>query len=231
MVTLAAPPLPVFRTHLRHAVSDTLRRVAAFEGHVYNMRGPVLTRAMLPAARVYVLNDTRSNNSIVHDIGDFDGQLTLRVQLIVEDRRDDPEAADRLDRLCLMAETALLTAPDERINLRRVPSIDTTIDFDVQGELRTVVATIDFTVAYTDCFELVIPDELRSIGVRLDFIDPPADPNTGSPPAGVPGGYRGGYPGPDGRIEAAFDIDVTPTVWDGPDELTDWDDGRTTWPQ
>jgi hypothetical protein len=46
------------------------------------------------------------------------------------------------------------------------------------------------------------------VRLHVDVIDPAADPNTGEPgtPPNVEGGYPGGYPGPDGRVEAEFEV-------------------------
>ena len=198
-------PLLLYRAVLRHKVADTLNALEAFRGHVFNMRSIKLTRRMLPAVRIATLRDNRVNASQAHDIGNMDGELILRLDVTVEDR-SDPATADQLDFLCCLAETALLSDPSIRRDIRYVASIDTTIELNAEGELRTANAALEYAIRYTDCFALVIPDELKTIRWRLDFIDPIADPNTGSPPAGVPGGYPGGFPGPDGRIEAAFEV-------------------------
>lgn len=200
-------PPELYRTRLRAATAEILGDLDAFDGHVFNMRSPPMRRNLLPAVRIFNFQDNRSNASTFHDTGDFEGRLTLRIQVIVEDN-SDPHVSDRLDWLCWLVETALLSDPRFRRDLRRVESIDTSIDLDVAGELRMATASMDFLVHYADCIELVIPDELKRIRFRLDFIDPPADPNTGPPgtPPNVEGGYRGGFPGPDGRIENEFEV-------------------------
>jgi hypothetical protein len=214
-------PPELYRTRLRTAVTKLLSELQAFHGHVYNMRTPVMRRDMLPAVRVFTLQDSRVNSAAAHDIGVLDGTLTLRIQVIVE-QPADPKLSDNLDWHCWLAETALLSDPKVRRELRCINSIDTSIDLDVQGEMRTATATMDYDVRYNDCFELVLPDELRTLHFNLDFIDPPADPNTGPPgtPPNVEGGYPGGYPGPDGRIENQFEVTFPTDAQDDPPELT-----------
>lgn len=200
------PPL-LYRTVLRRQVAETLDRLDAFGGHVYNMHSIVLRRDLLPAVRITTLSDNRTNTSLAHDVGTLDGELVLRLDITVQDR-GDLQLAEQLDYLCWLAETALLSDPAIRRDIRYVASIDTDIELNAEGELRTANAALEYAIRYTDCFELVFPDELRTLKWRLDFVDPLADPNTTSPPADVPGGYPGGFPGPDGRIEAEFEVDL-----------------------
>ncbi len=59
--------------------------------------------------------------------------------------------------------------------------------------------------------DLAALPNLEKIDVRIDMIDPAADPNT--PPVTDPenGGYAGGAPGPDGRIEHEASL-IIPTT-------------------
>lgn len=198
-------PFGLERTQVRADVTALLGQITNFGGRIYNMRMPPLRRDMLPCVSVFVPNDTRAAMTAGHHIGDFDGTLTLRLVVVAEDGAD-PGAADQLDWLCCLVETALLATHRGRAILPAVNGIETSIDLDVQGEMRTATATIDLAVPYAECFEVLHTDQLRNLNVRLDFIDPAADPNTGSPPADVPGGYIGGFPGPDGRIEYQFEV-------------------------
>lgn len=61
----------------------------------------------------------------------------------------------------------------------------------------------EFSREYADLQAL---QDLQSVSVQIDMVDPAADRNT--PPVTDPelGGYAGGSPGPDGRIEHQIDI-------------------------
>ncbi|QQR69113.1 MAG: hypothetical protein IPI58_09900 [Alphaproteobacteria bacterium] len=58
--------------------------------------------------------------------------------------------------------------------------------------------------------DLAALGDLEEVRIKMDMIDPAADPNT--PPVTDPelGGYHGGYPGPDGRIEHETRIPLPP---------------------
>jgi hypothetical protein len=217
------------RARIRAQTASVLVALAPFKGNVFNARNPPLRRDLLPAVRIYNDADTRTNQSTTQDIGWFDGDMTLTVQIIVE-AGADPAVADRLDILCALAEQALMANNDWRKLAPIVNSIETTIDLDVQGELRTATAIMHMSLRYADCIDREFPDDLLSIALSLDFIDPPADPNLADTrPPDDPNNYPGGYPGPDGRIEvkAVFAF-PTNTTWD--DETTEWDNATTEWP-
>lgn len=195
------------RTRIRARSTEVLAMLPPFAGHIFNARSPVLRRDLLPAVRVYADRDTRLNASANQDIGWFEGELALTVQVIV-DAGADPEVNDTLDTLCALVETALLTDPDWRRMAPMVGSIETDFTQDDQGELRTAIATMTMALTYADCIQREFPDDLRRVRMRLDFVDPPADPNTEGHPTEPPDGYPGGYPGPDGRVEVEFEVDL-----------------------
>jgi hypothetical protein len=219
-------PLIPIRSKIRARATELLAGLAAFEGHVFNARNPPLRRDLLPAARVYVDRDNRVNQSQSQDIGFYLGEMTLTVQVIVE-AGSDPTTADRLDQFCALAEYALLTDQVWRKLVPRVDGLETDITLDSQGELRTAIGTINIACRYADCMVPVFADDLKTMRIQLDFIDPPADPNLVGHPTDPPDGYPGGYPGPDGRIEIEAEFNLSPTDWD--DGATDWEDGDTDW--
>jgi hypothetical protein len=73
-----------------------------------------------------------------------------------------------------------------------VSEILTEYDYREAGETNQAAALITFEIQYTDKYEPRIVNNLESIHVDVDVISPAADP----------------LPGPDGRIEASFDVDI-----------------------
>ena len=191
-------PLP-FLTKLRQ---ETVSRLATIPGvfrGVYDSRLPQIKRELLPAIRVYTAS---SSEGLSISIPEFRSRASLVIQIICEDVTD-PALAERVDRYCDIIKGRLLSDGAWLQIFERVLSIETEVDRTVEGEWRLTTATLSFTLQYTEVWEPYIPDWLESVHIKVDVIDPAADPNTGEPgtPPNVEGGYPGGYPGPDGRIE------------------------------
>jgi hypothetical protein len=156
----------------------------------------------------------------------------LTVQITVE-AAADPAASDLLDLYCEAVEIKLMQSQAWLCNVSLIPSIDTLFESDVQGEMRTTTASITFTMKYLPAGITGIPvitdsngdplGDLESVMLRIDAIDPAADPNTAGHPTDPPDGYPGGYPGPDGRIEMSAVFILNPATG------TDWDLGMTPW--
>lgn len=224
-------PLPI-RSQIRARATELLGVLPPFKGHVFNARNPVLRRDLLPAVRIYVDRDQRTSElNAQHMLGMFTGTMGLIVQVVCE-AGADPATADNLDQYCALVETALLS--DGKF-LKLAPvcdAIETTVDLDVQGEYRTAIGTMEFALRYSDCVTRVFDDDLLTIRLKLDLVDPPADPNTAGHPTEPPDGYPGGYPGPDGRIELEAEWSVNGRPWDEeePEGPSTWDDGKSTWP-
>jgi len=176
-------------------------------GHVFNARGVPLRRDLLPAVRIFCDADTRTAANQAHALGWFIGDMQLKVQ-IVSEAPSDPTAADRSDQYCALVEAALLSDAAWLQLVPQVNGIETTVELDGEGEQRTVTATLDWSIRYQDCVQRDFPDDLKTILLELDFIDPPADPNTAGHPTEAPDGYPGGYPGPDGRVEVRVQLDL-----------------------
>lgn len=192
------PPVP-YLTKMRQGTVERLASLPVFKG-VYDSRLPQLKRELLPAVRVYTTSQNMVGLSL--SIPDFRTTAHLLVQIVCEDITD-ALIAERIDRYVEIVKARLLTDGEWLQLFERVLSIDTDVERNIEGESRLTYATLDFAVQYTCAWETYVPDWLESLDIRVDVIDPAADPNTGpfGTPPNVEGGYRGGYPGPDGRIE------------------------------
>lgn len=203
-----AMPVP-YLTTLRQETVRRLAELSAFP-RVYDSRLPQLKRELLPALRVYTNSASHQGRSL--SIPDFKTTAHLIVQIVCEDITD-VTIAERIDVYCELVKNRLLCDGKWLQLFERIATIDLEIDRSVEGEWRLTTATLDFGFEYSCSFEPVVPDWLLAVHMKVDVIDPAADPNTGEPgtPPNVDGGYPGGYPGPDGRIEVeATFINPTP---------------------
>jgi hypothetical protein len=182
---------------LRQETVERLSQVPLFR-RVFDSRQPQLRRDMLPAVRIYTAA-TAQGLSI--SIPEFRVTENLVVQIVAEDITDARSAA-RVDLLCEAAKERLLCDPKWLVLFERVLSIDTEIERNIEGESRTTIATLTFSLQCTEAYEPVIPDRLEKIKVDVDVIDPAADPNIR-------------FPGPDGRIEVAAQFEFTPDQSEG----------------
>jgi hypothetical protein len=202
------PPVP-FITKLRQETVARLVDLGIFR-NVYDSRLPQMKRELLPAVRIYTNSANQLGRSI--SIPDFLTTAHLLVQIICEDTTD-AAIAERMDVYCEVVKGKLLCDGKWLQLFERVATIDTEIERTVEGEWRLTTATLDFGLQYSCAYEPVVPDWLQTVHMKVDVIDPAADPNTGEPgtPPNVDGGYEGGYPGPDGRIEVdATFVNPTP---------------------
>lgn len=167
---------------------ETVLRLAGLPAfrRVFDTRQVQLRREMLPAVRVYT-SATAENLSI--NIQQYRTTVQLVVQITAEDVTD-PGNAELIDTLCLAVKARLLSDTTWLLLFERVLSIDTTLENNVEGESRTINATLTFALQESEVYDPVIPDWLEDVRLNVDVFRPAADPNVQ-------------YPGPDGRIEIA----------------------------
>jgi hypothetical protein len=188
-------PLP-FLTELRQQTISRLKTLPGIFRDVYDSRLPQLKRGMLPAVRVYT---AASSQGLSISIPEFRSTAQLIIQIIAEDGAD-PALAERMDRYADIVKARLLSDGVWLQLFERVLSIESEYDRTVEGEWRMTTVSLTFGIQYTEVWEPLVPDWLETVAIKVDVIDPAADPNTGNP------GYPGGYPGPDGRIEIAATV-------------------------
>lgn len=175
--------------------ADALARLLAADTaageHVFASRVTPYLIKDLPALCVYTLSD-RGTSGDAAQVPEFATITTLTVEARVahEDGWDDA-----LDSLCEEVEAALLEAGDFVGQFDRVAAFNTAVSFDDGGEHPLALAVMTFDLAYTMTYAPRVTDALEAVGLRVDVIDPAADPNIS-------------YPGPDGRIEAGADWNI-----------------------
>lgn len=174
---------------LRQETVHRLAEMSASFRNVYDSRQVQLRRSMLPAVRVYT---SASAENLSINIQHYRVTTRLVVQIIAEDT-NDPANAERVDDLCRQARMRLLTDPSWLGLFERVLSIDTALENNVEGESRTIIATMTFSLQETEVYEPVIADWFEKLRIGVDVYRPAADPNVR-------------YPGPDGRIEIAGNL-------------------------
>lgn len=181
----------------------------------------------LPALGVYTLAE-RGAPFGTNQMGPVQLRMScdLSIDVLIELPTDDTltpdgrlrlDTATPLDLLCEQVMNALLPVPSW-VNLSEgVERWERRTVLGPVGETdrRTAAATITITLNDSCIYEPVITDQLDTIVVGIDVIDPAADPNTTGHPTEPPPHYPGGYPGPDGRIEVDFTIPPpgSPPLW------------------
>jgi hypothetical protein len=213
--TVAPLPLP-FLSRLRQETVARLATLSPIFREVYDSRLPQIKRELLPCVRV---TTHASSVGLSISIPDFRSTASLVIQIICEDITD-AALAERIDRYCDIVKGRLFGDPVWLQIFERIIGFETEIERSVEGEWRLTTATLTLALQYSEVWEPYVPDWLETIKLNVDMIDPAADPNTGPPgtPPNVEGGYVGGYPGPDGRVEAGFQVENTdpPEGWPYP---------------
>lgn len=173
---------------------ETVRRLAEVPGirRVLDSRQVQLRRSMLPAIRVYT---SASATNLSMNIQQYQTIISLVVQVIAEDVTDADNAA-LVDELCFAVKDRLLRDVKWLMLFERVLSFDTAVEFNSEGDSRTVIGTITFEIQESEVYEPIVEDDFLGGRIDVDVIRPAADPNVK-------------YPGPDGRIEvgASFEFD------------------------
>ncbi len=182
-----------FRTDLRLLTIDVLAAAAIVPaGHIHDSRPVPTERYELPALSVFTLATRGEGESALQTAPEFDTRITLTIEVGLDGASDKTVAAEA-DQLCERVTEVLLCSPRWLQKVQGVPSYASEVKLNAQTDRRTAGGTVTFELAIHEVFEPVIADELRSVHIDVDVIDPAADPNIK-------------YPGPDGRIEARLDI-------------------------
>jgi hypothetical protein len=174
----------LFRTAIREVTVQQLREQGRFH-RVFNARAPNVTRADLPAMKIWTPFDNGENLSI--GVPEMRGTLTLILQVVIEGTEDEKNART-VDDLC---ESVLHLLLEDGVWLRfmnRVLTVETDIESNTEGEMRTVVATITLSLQYGDIYVTRIIDYLDRAHVTVPL---PGQPET-----------------PDGKPDQAVEFDV-----------------------
>jgi hypothetical protein len=167
----------LFRTHIRRVTVDRLRTLGLFES-VFDARSPVIVREQLPCCKVWTPSEGGDNLSI--GVPEIRGVCDLIVQIVVEGVQDE-EVTARSDDLCERVALFLIEDPMWQVQFERLLALNTEIETNAEGELRTVTATMSFSLQYNYLYITRIPDNLETMDV---VVVPPMQPDG---PAGEPG--------------------------------------------
>ena len=147
----------------------------------------------LPAASVWTLASTETGQSPFMTVLDFPTTITLTIELGMDGISAGQLAADLDDKAGDVVET-LLCDNDWLSHLEGIESIVTSIKPNSEGDKRLITAEIEIACVVRPVYQPRVDDDLKTVGIKVDVIDPIADPNLK-------------YPGPDGRIEFVVQID------------------------
>jgi hypothetical protein len=168
----------MFRTHIREVTATQLRALGRWH-RVYNARQPVITRDDLPCCKVWTPDDGGENIGIRGGPPHTRPVCSLVVQIIIAGVEDEANAR-LIDDLCEAAINHLVEDPFWLRRFNMINDISTTIESNTEGEQRTVVATITFSIEYEVIYEPRIPDYLDTSHYTLPV------PGQPTPPAGEP---------------------------------------------
>ena len=169
---------------------------------VFNSRVYPVSPTQCPALNVFTPSHEGKNETQVASVPSFDYDLRLRVDLhvaAIDDWADDAdEYAEEISQ-AIMADVDFLAT----LGISYFAWHNTTIQASGDGDMPIATVMIDFGMNFGWDYPVTIADNLETIAMNVDAIDP-ADANTGH--EDDEGGYAGGSPGPDGRNEAVVEI-------------------------
>jgi hypothetical protein len=167
----------LFSTHIREATVEQLTRLGLFQT-VFNAREPVIVREQLPCCKVWTPREGGDNLSI--GVPELRSTVDLVIQIVIEGNFDD-DNAQRIDEMVERVMLYLVEDPNWLVRFERLLSLETAIETNTDGEMRTVTATMTFVLQYAYIFITRIVDRLDTLDTT---VAPPEQP-TG--PAGEPG--------------------------------------------
>jgi hypothetical protein len=180
------------RTEIRTATAGLLAGATDAGSRVFRRRMAPIPAPEPPFLLVYAAGEAASGDegmSAPH----FQHDLTLTIEATVNGT--DEAAEDALDALCGQVLDRLLTDPSWVRSWSRIVAVNTSSVPAADDD--RLVAKVDIVGRFHTVWEPVLGDELASVGLKVDAIDP-ADPNA------APEG------GPDGRIEIGGGVVLPP---------------------
>jgi hypothetical protein len=164
----------MFRTMLREVTALQLRGLGRWH-KVFNARQPLTVRDDLPYIKIWTPDD--GGDGIGIRGGPYHGRPTcdLTIQIVIEGAEDE-ENALLLDEMCEAVIHHLVESPTWIQHFNQITSINTTIESNTEGEMRTLFATITMAIEYEEVFVTRIPDTLDRLQVTLPIPGQPTVP-------------------------------------------------------
>jgi hypothetical protein len=162
----------LFRTAIRRVTAAMLTELGRFH-KVFNARAPVITRDDLPCLKLWTPDDAGENLSI--GAPELRGTCSLILQIVIEGTEDEANA-ETADDLCESVVHLLLEDSIWLNFMSRVLTVDTAIESNTEGEMRTINATITITLQYGDIYTTRILDYLDTQHYTLPIPGQPEPP-------------------------------------------------------
>lgn len=166
----------LFRTHIRDVTAAQIEALGLFTT-VFNARAPIIVREQLPCCKIWTPSENGSNLSI--GVPELRQSTTLIIQIVLEGTQD-VENQRYLDELCEAVVLHLVEDPTWLVRFERLLSMGTEIETSIDGEMRTVTATITMEIQYNLLFITRVPDLLQKLNMGVVVGDP--DPAPGNAP-------------------------------------------------
>jgi len=163
------------------------------EKHFFDTLETPLERNELPAIAVSTLTSSEEGQDPFMTDLDFTASVDLTIEVAMDGKSDGQLISD-LDDKCDAVKEWLLSDSAWLRPIQGIKSVVTTIQTNALTDKRTAIGTIKMDVTVRAIYQPRVPDDLKSVRIKVDVIDPIADPNLH-------------YPGPDGRIEAELRIE------------------------
>lgn len=172
------------RQEIREYVIRRLRQDSAVKGlvgaKIYDSKVTPFVGKELPGINVVTRTQNATSRSI--NIVSLQSTLDLRVEIYVTEMTG---WAAKADAIAEAVEECLLSDPEFTKRISELETYDVEYSLSDQGARPAVVEILSFKLSYFQTYQPTITDDLNSVDIDVDVIDPIADP----------------HPGPDGRIE------------------------------
>lgn len=158
----------LFRTHIREVTVDALSRLGLFK-EVFNSRETVIVREQLPCCKVWTPREGGPSISI--GVPNFRATTDLVLQIVIEGNHDEINALV-IDELCETVILFLVESAYWQTQFEYITNLETEVETNTEGEMRTVTATITFTLQWNYLFITRIHDELETVTTKVKTTEP-----------------------------------------------------------
>jgi hypothetical protein len=156
------------RTNIRHFTAEMLTATGWFN-EVFQSRETVIVREQLPCCKVWTPREGGPNISI--GVPELRSTTDLVVQIVMEGS-EDLDLSDEIDARCWDVMILLVESPAWQKAFERLVSMETEIETNTEGEVRTVTATITFVVQHAYVFITRIRHDLETLDVTVETTEP-----------------------------------------------------------
>jgi hypothetical protein len=160
----------LFRRHIRDFTRDMIEQLGLFQT-VHLSRETVITREMLPCCKIWTPRE--GGPTITIGVPNFRATTDLVVQIVIEGSNDE-DNANYLDEMCEVVILYLVEDPTWQVQFEYLTNLETEIETNSEGEVRTITGTITFTLQWNYLFITRIHDHLATLSTEVNTIGDPA---------------------------------------------------------